>query len=161
MSDVTEGMAGQPAGLGGDERPDERRAVVLDSDLFFVAKVGATLKHLGFAVETARSADDLARRFAAHPFTLALVNTAARGVDWQAGIATARANGAPTIAYGAHVDVEAQAQARAAGATRVIANSKLASDLPRIVEQTLQRAASASATDTTDAEEETAPGEDA
>jgi hypothetical protein len=48
----------------------------------------------------------------------------------------------PLVAYGPHVDVETQEQARQAGATAVIANSKLASDLPGVVARTLRRHAS-------------------
>jgi DNA-binding NtrC family response regulator len=119
----------------------ERRALLLDPDLFFAVKVGATLKHIGIATTTVRTSGEWTRRLAAERFDLALVNTAARGVEWEQAIGAARAFGLPVIAYGSHVDTETMAQARAAGATRVIANSKLAADLPAIVAQTLQRAA--------------------
>jgi hypothetical protein len=45
----------------------------------------------------------------------------------------------PVIAFGSHVDLETQAEARKAGATRVIANSKLAADLPGIVQRALRK----------------------
>lgn len=121
----------------------ERRALLLDPDLFFAVKVSATLKHLGFVTTTARQLADWTRRLQGERFDIALVNTAARGVEWAEAIGAARDAGLPIIAYGSHVDSEAQAQARAAGATRVIANSKLAADLPAIVERTLQRARTA------------------
>ena len=123
----------------------ERRALLLDPDLFFAVKVGATLKHIGVATTTVRSEGEWTRRVNAERFDLALVNTAARGVAWEQAIGAARTYGLPVIAYGSHVDTETMARARAAGATRVIANSKLATDLPAIVAQTLQRATRASA----------------
>jgi hypothetical protein len=46
--------------------------------------------------------------------------------------------GVPVIAFGSHVDLETQAEARKAGATRVIANSKLAMDLPGAVERAIR-----------------------
>jgi DNA-binding NtrC family response regulator len=122
----------------------ERRALLLDPDLFFAVKVGATLKHIGVATTTVRTSGEWTRWLAAERFDLALVNTAARGVEWEQAIGAAISLGLPVIAYGSHVDTETMAQARAAGATRVIANSKLAADLPAIVAQTLQRAARAS-----------------
>jgi len=67
------------------------------------------------------------------------VDTAARGVDWQAAIRAARAMGAPVVAFGSHVDLATQEAARRAGATSVIANSKLASDLPGVVERAMRR----------------------
>jgi DNA-binding response OmpR family regulator len=112
--------------------------VLLERDLFFVAKVRATLTAAGFACAVAKSADDLAARLAAEPRpALALIHFGAPGVEWERGITLAHAAGVPVLAYGSHVDLAAQATARAAGATRVIANSKLAADLPGQVARTL------------------------
>lgn len=117
-----------------------RRALLLDSDLFFSVKVADTLKHIGYQTHTVR------REIAA--FTqalederpvLVLVNTAARGIDWRAGIVAARDAGIPVVAFGSHVDLATQEEARQAGATSVIANSKLASDLPGVVARALRR----------------------
>lgn len=114
--------------------------LLLDSDLFFSVKVTDTLKHAGYATRTVRRADDFARALADDaPPAVALVNTAARGIDWRAGIAAAVARGVPVVAFGAHVDLDTQAEARRLGATSVIANSKLASDLPGVVARTLRR----------------------
>jgi DNA-binding NtrC family response regulator len=119
----------------------QRSALLLDNDLFFVAKISATLKHAGYTTRTARTLDAFTQGLvgqAERKPDIALVNTAARGVDWRAGIAVARDAGVPVIAFGSHVDLETQAEARQAGATRVIANSKLATDLPGIVERALR-----------------------
>jgi hypothetical protein len=117
----------------------DRRALLFDPDLFFAVKVGATLKHIGIETTTVRQLADWERLLTSERFAIALVNTAARGVDWRQAIGAARASGLPVVAYGSHVDTETMAQARSAGATRVIANSKLVADLPAIVEQTLRR----------------------
>jgi DNA-binding NtrC family response regulator len=132
-----------------DEQSDQaqRTALLLDNDLFFVAKITTTLKHAGYATRTARTLDAFTQGFAEKP-DIALVNTAARGVDWRAGIVAAREAGVPVIAFGSHVDLVTQAEARTAGATRMIANSKLATDLPGIVERAL-RAGSAREEDET------------
>jgi DNA-binding NtrC family response regulator len=112
--------------------------VLLDTDLFFVVKVRTTLQHAGYDVRTARSSADFARRLTDDTPVLALVNTAVARVDWREAIGAARTAGIPVIAFGSHVDLETQQAARAAGATRVIANSRLASDLPGIVARTLR-----------------------
>ena len=127
-----------------DEQPDQaqRSALLLDNDLFFVAKISATLKHAGYTTQTARTLDAFTQGLADKPESkpdIALVNTAARGVDWRAGIVAAREAGVPVIAFGSHVDLETQAEARKAGATRVIANSKLATDLLGIVERAIHK----------------------
>lgn len=116
------------------------QALLLDPDLFFAVKVSAALKHMAITTVTARTLDVWMKRLESERFVVALVNISARGVTWTQAISEARDRGVPVIAYGSHVETEAQAQARAAGATRVIANSKLATDLPAIVERTLQRA---------------------
>jgi DNA-binding NtrC family response regulator len=128
---------------GAPPQPPQRYALLLDPDLFFAVKVGAMLKRIGFETTTVRRTADWAQRVAEGRYSVALVNTAASGAGWREAITDARAAGLPVIAYGSHVDVETQAEARAAGATRVIANSKLATDLPAIVEQTLRRAGGA------------------
>jgi hypothetical protein len=125
-----------------DEQSDQaqRTALLLDNDLFFVTKITTTLKHAGYTTRTARTLDAFTQGLAEKP-DIALVNTAARGVDWRAGIAAAREADVPVIAFGSHVDLETQAEARKAGATRVIANSKLATDLPGIVARALRSGA--------------------
>jgi DNA-binding NtrC family response regulator len=115
--------------------------LLLDSDLFFVVKVRTTLQHAGYSVQTARTVGDFTRRLTSGTSespALALVNTAIAGEDWRSAITAARAANIPVIAFGSHVDLETQQQAREAGATRVIANSKLAADLPGIVARTLR-----------------------
>ncbi len=119
--------------MDGEAPSAQLRAVLLDSDLFFVAKVTATLGHAGYTTRAIRRAEEFGAALARDAPAVALVNTQARGIDWRAAIAAAITAGVPVIAFGAHVDLETQAAARAAGATRVISNSKLASDLVGIV----------------------------
>ena len=122
----------------GVDRTSLQAVILLDTDLFFVVKVRTTLQHAGYDVRTARSLADFTQRLVADTPALALVNTAIAGVDWRAAIVAAREAHIPVIAFGSHVDLERQQAAREAGATRVIANSKLAADLPGIVARTLQ-----------------------
>lgn len=122
----------------GVDRTTLQPVLLLDTDLFFVVKVRTTLQHAGYDVRTARSLADFTGRLVADAPLLALVNTAIAGVDWRAAIVATREAHIPVIAFGSHVDLETQQAAREAGATRVIANSKLAADLPGIVARALQ-----------------------
>jgi DNA-binding NtrC family response regulator len=137
--------------------------ILLDTDLFFVVKVRTTLQHAGYDVATARTLEDFTRKLAADSPTLALVNTAIVDIDWRAAIMAARAARIPVVAFGSHVDLETQQAARQAGATRVIANSKLATDLPGIVARTLQSPShvSASLEDSADSAGNDAPQREA
>jgi DNA-binding NtrC family response regulator len=115
------------------------RALLLDTDLFFSVKITDTLKHVGYTTRTCRRTDDFAAALTAEQPVVALVNTAARNLDWRAAISAARAAHVPVIAFGSHVDLAIQEAARQAGATSVIANSRLASDLPGVLARTLRR----------------------
>lgn len=126
------------AAQSGDDAPP-RRALLLDSDLFFAVKVAETLKHAGYTTRTARRTEDFAAALTEYRPAVALVNAGTRGVNWRVAIERARSEGVPVVVYAPHVDVETHEAARAAGATSVIANSKLAADLPGVVARALRR----------------------
>ena len=111
--------------------------LLLERDLFFSVKIRDTLRHLNYETVTARNEEDFARKLIASVPKLAIVNIATAGVAWEQVIAQARAADVLVLAFGPHVDLEAQQQARQAGANRVVSNSKLAKDLPAIVERML------------------------
>jgi DNA-binding NtrC family response regulator len=148
MTDPVERDSAAPD-ASGNEAGSVARAdtpvLLLDSDLFFAVKIRDTLAHAGYATHQARTLPDFVRLLADRRPALAIVNTAARGLDWRAAIAAARGAGVPVLAFGAHVDLETQAAARAAGATRVVSNSRLAGDLPGIVARTIGTGASSGA----------------
>lgn len=114
--------------------------LALEKDLFFAVKIRDTLRHHAMEVQTARTLaafeQGLARNGAERP-ALVIVNIATRGVDWAEAIRRARENGYPVLAFGSHMDLDARAQALAAGAQRVVANSKFASDMPGLVKRML------------------------
>jgi len=126
--------------------------LLLERDLFFSVKIRDTLRHLNYETVVARNEEDFARKLAANAPKLAIINIATAGVAWERVIAQARAADVPVLAFGPHVDLEAQQQARQADANRVVSNSKLAQDLPAIVRRML--GGDASSQDETSAEDE-------
>ncbi len=126
--------------------------LLLERDLFFSVKIRDTLRHLNYETVVARNEEDFARKLAANAPKLAIINIATAGVAWERVIAQARAADVPVLAFGPHVDLEAQQQARQAGANRVVSSSKLAQDLPAIVRRML--GGDASSQDETSAEDE-------
>lgn len=122
---------------------ETRTVLLLERDLFFSVKVRDTLSHAGYETQVARSAEDFGRKLTAGAPALAIVHTGLAGVDWEQVIAQAKAARVPTLAFGSHVDLEAQQAARRAGADRVISNSKLAKDLPAIVERMVSQGGAA------------------
>lgn len=132
---------------------DAKKVLLLERDLFFVVKVRDTLNHLGYETQVARGAEDFTRKLAAGTPALAMVHTGLAGVAWEQVIAEAKAAQVPTLAFGSHIDLDAQQAARRAGADRVISNSKLAKDLPAIVERLVNKGSVALADGPDDADE--------
>lgn len=118
----------------------ERRALLFDTDLFFSVRIAETLRRSGYETKTVRRLDSFREALDQQAPQVAFVNMGARGVDWRAAIAAAREAGVAIIAFGPHVEIEAQTEARRAGATAVVANSQLVGDMPALVERALRRA---------------------
>lgn len=85
--------------------------------------------------------------------TVVIVNFSIQGVDWEAAIRQARVLGYPVLAFGSHIDLEAQGRARQAGASRVVANSRFAADMPGLVRRALAQPAGTPAETDEDADE--------
>lgn len=121
--------------------------LALEKDLFFAVKMRDTLRHHDMEVKTARTLSifeqGLSAEGAEKP-ALVIVNTATIGVDWEEAIRQARAAGYPVLAFGSHMDLEARAKALAAGAQRVVANSKFSSDMPGLVKRMMTEPRTAS-----------------
>jgi DNA-binding response OmpR family regulator len=119
--------------------------LALEKDLFFAVKMRDTLRHYGIEVKTARTLAAFEQGLQPQQAqagaggqderpTLVIVNIATTGVDWEAAIRLARAAGYPVLAFGSHMDLDARARAIAAGAQRVVANSKFTSDMLGLVQ---------------------------
>jgi DNA-binding response OmpR family regulator len=124
--------------------------LALEKDLFFAVKMRDTLRHHGMEVKTVRTLAAFEQALQAsgeeRP-ALVIVNTATTGVDWEAAIREARAAGYPVLAFGSHMDLEARARALEAGAQRVVANSKFASDMPGLVRRMISEPESIESTE--------------
>ena len=117
----------------------EPLVVALVPDLMFSSRIEGTLRQLGYRVAVVKDAAALQAAARGNGPALVLVDLAARGVDVPAAIAALKADAAtralPVVAFGPHLDEVARDAAAAAGADAVVANSKLALDLPRLVER--------------------------
>lgn len=129
--------------------------LAIEKNLFFAVKIRDTLSHHEMNVTTVHTLAAFEQALANKP-TLTIVNLATPGVDWEAAIRSARAQGLLVLAFGAHMDMEAMARARQAGANRVIANSKFANDMPGVVKRILAAPTGATATVEETDEDETA-----
>jgi len=114
------------------------RILALEKDLFFSVKIRDTLQHHEMDVATVRTLPAFEQQlFASEKPALAIINTATKGVDWEAAIQTAKTHGLTVLAFGSHMDLDARAKALQAGATKVVANSKFTSDMVGLVTRML------------------------
>ncbi len=119
---------------------EQPRVLVVVDDLFFLAKIQTTLKHLGLTAQvlTQPAAIQAYVKAAVAP-VLVVVDLTLRTDDAVAVISAIRAtdSGAPIaiLAFGAHVAVETQQQALKAGADRVVAKSAFSNHLPDLIQQ--------------------------
>ncbi|CAA9581791.1 MAG: hypothetical protein AVDCRST_MAG88-3430 [uncultured Thermomicrobiales bacterium] len=115
------------------------RIVAVVRDLFFAARIGATLRPLGYRVDVVHTAPALRAATREEAPALVIVDLAHKAIDPPGLIAALKgepATGAlPVLAFGSHLDHAARDAAKAAGADRVVANSKLTEDLPALVER--------------------------
>ena len=107
-------------------------ALLFCTDLMFAVQLQNMARKTGYRVANARPG-------AALPGAdVMVVDLGSRG-DWEAAVREVAARGVPVIAFGPHMDAEGRKRAKAAGATRVLANSNLARDLPRILADLRER----------------------
>jgi DNA-binding NarL/FixJ family response regulator len=111
-----------------------RRAVAVLPDLFFATRVRTAAIHLGVALDLV-AARELAETCRKEPADLAIVDLADEGA-----VAAIEALAAVTprpcarlVAFGAHVDRERLAAARAAGADDVMPRSLFTARLPALL----------------------------
>ena len=108
-------------------------------DLLFRSKVETTLRHMGMAPHALGAAADPGAALAQQRPAAVIVDLGLPGARWREVVAAARAADPPipVLAFGSHVDRASQQAARAAGCALVVANSRLARELPALVERLL------------------------
>lgn len=127
--------------------------LALEKDLFFSVKIRDTLRHHDMDATIIRTLPAFEQHLTGdlQP-ELVIINIASKGIDWEAAIRAASEKDIPVLAFGSHMDLEARKKALQAGARKVVANSKFASDMAGLVTRTLNTSAraTASAEDETD-----------
>ena len=118
--------------------------VALVTDLMLASRITQALAASTYSVQVVSDAASLQQQ--AEGAALVLVDLAARNVDVLAAIRELKrpvaSDSVPVVAFGPHLDQAAHQAARDAGADAAVANSRLALDLPRLIEQYASRPAS-------------------
>ena len=100
------------------------------------SRVEGVAGHLGFGLRQVRSADQFWLAVSDQP-ALVLLSTQHTRLDWEALLSElhARPHPPPVLAFGPHMDAEQRGRAKAAGVTRWVPNSRLATDLPQLIRE--------------------------
>ncbi len=102
-------------------------------DLMFGTRIEETARHLGIPIEFINSGNDAGAAIARLSPTLVVVALDAPG--WEQVVSSARATGARVLAFGSHKDVDTLRAAKAAGCDQVVARSRMAAELPNLLEK--------------------------
>lgn len=110
--------------------------LALVKDLFFGARLSDVAAALGYAFKRVSTGTALLDALDGQAPALVIVDLGVKPCDL-AEVAR-KAGGARLIAFGPHVDTESRAAARSAGFHEVVANSRLARELPQLLSRNLE-----------------------
>ena len=98
------------------------------------SRVEGVARHLGFGLRQARSPEQFWRALSDQP-ALVLLSTQHTRLDWETLLRELRGRPDPpaVLAFGPHMDVDQRSRARAAGVTKWVPNSRMATDLPDLI----------------------------
>ncbi len=102
-------------------------------DLMFGTRVEETARHLGIPLEFLNPGEDAGAAVTRLSPSLVVVALDARG--WEQVVAAAKAAGVHVLGFGSHKDVDTLRAARAAGCDAVVARSRMAAELPNLLEK--------------------------
>jgi hypothetical protein len=108
---------------------DPLKLIALNRDVFFGVRLRNLAKELGFDLLLAPTAVAVSETLAGHHQTTALLiidmNVLREAVDWERLTdVLAEYPAIPSLGFGSHTDVETRRAAKAAGLTRIVANSE-------------------------------------
>ncbi|MCC6314739.1 MAG: hypothetical protein IT337_12095 [Thermomicrobiales bacterium] len=112
-----------------------RALVALNHDLMFGIHIGKVARALGFAPSFARTTEAFcaAIRAADPPAALGVIDMNA-DINWPLVAALAAEDGpTPLLGFGPHLDVDGRRAAKAAGLTRIVANSEFHRDMEGLI----------------------------
>lgn len=113
------------------------RVVALVDDLLFASRIAATLGAHGYDVRVVGTMAELRAAAGERAPDGIVLSFASPSLDWQGAIRAIRADATlaatPLLAFGPHVETQARAAARAAGADRVVTNGAFFARMAEIV----------------------------
>jgi DNA-binding NtrC family response regulator len=120
----------------GDDAQVHGNIIALVPDVFFSVTVRNAIRRLGYHAHLVKSVAELVDAAATEDVALAVADLSAvrDESDWEE-ISGLIAREIPVLIFGAHKDVEGLRRAKAAGVTRVVANSQFHREMPLLIER--------------------------
>ncbi len=109
--------------------------LTLVPDLLFGTRIQDVARHLGYQVENLDLNADFAAVLADKKPSLVLLTFDRTGDAWTRLASAAKQAGIRTVAFGSHMNVGAFKQAKELGCEDVVANSRLSSELPKLLQK--------------------------
>jgi DNA-binding NtrC family response regulator len=115
---------------------DRGNIIALVPDVFFSVTVRNTIRRIGHHAHMVKTAADLSDAVVTEDVALVVVDLAAMRdeSDWDEVTSLAERD-VPVLVFGAHRDVDGLRRAKAAGVTRVVANSQFHREMPVLIER--------------------------
>ena len=109
------------------------RIVLVATDLMRQSRVAEAARALGYAVAVATTAEEAREALRGDAAAVVILDLQAEGVPWRDVLAAA--SPVPVIAFGQHTKPDVLRAARAAGCRLAVPRSRLAAELPRLIEK--------------------------
>lgn len=123
-------------------RTTKERGVIIAviKDVFFGITVRNTIKRLNFEPQLIKSTDALADTVAVYDPSLVVIDLQVieKESAWSE-VTAIREQDIPVLVFGPHKDVEGLRAAKAAGVTRVVANSQFHREMPNLIERYVRK----------------------
>ncbi len=115
---------------------ENKRVILIETNLFFLTKISAILRNHGYRAETARSFQEVCVK-AESTAEVIIVNLLAPGIKALDVISEIKkfppTKNIPMLGFAGHLAQDLFEQARAAGCDRVVSNGQLCANLPEIL----------------------------
>jgi DNA-binding response OmpR family regulator len=110
--------------------------LLVADDLMVASRVEGVARHLGYSLRQVRTPEQFWQLVDEQP-ALVLLSTQHTRLDWEGLLRElyARANGPPVLAFGPHLDADQRGRAKAAGVTKWVPNSRMATDLSDLISE--------------------------
>ena len=113
----------------------ENAVIALPADLIFGARIRSVAEAAGLNVMLAKDVADLMAKIGEHKARLAILDLDRRGLNVHDAVTSIKQSGVPLLCYVSHVREDLIAEAKEAGADRVIARGAFSRNMEQLLRE--------------------------